>query len=379
MTTAKEGTTNYGEFPKDKQAEHAEKQPRFKDGHSLAWYAKQPIDPAQTLLGNRYLCRTGGMFIAAPSGMGKSTLSLQMAVLWCCGLVAFGVKPSKALRILIVQSEDDQGDCTEMTQVINHLKLSGEQKLLVEEKTKLIRCNDLVGYRLIQALEAELMQANGECKPFDLVIINPYGVFLGADAKDVDACTQFLNTWINPLLSKFAIGVILIHHTPKTNFRDTTDWKPSDWMYSGAGASVMTNWARAYLAIDPCGSHDVYKFIAAKRGKRIGWGNRVPVYETFWAHSREDNQLLWLPADSDQIATAKTASKPTPDDVLALIPLVDPISQELLLLHAHEKLNGIGINKVKSFVKILIDEEKIVEKKLPRPGTKSAKGYVRAN
>jgi RecA-family ATPase len=264
MTTAKEGTTNYGEFPKDKQAEHAEKQPRFKDGHSLAWYAKQPIDPAQTLLGNRYLCRTGGMFIVAPSGMGKSTLSLQMAVLWCCGLVAFGVKPSKALRILIVQSEDDQGDCTEMTKVINHLKLSGEQKILVEENTKLISCNDLAGYRFIQALEAELMQANGECKPFDLVIINPYGVFLGADAKDVDACTQFLNTWINPLLSKFAIGVILIHHTPKTNFRDTTDWKPSDWMCSGAGASVMTNWARAYLAIDPCVSSDFYNFIAAK-------------------------------------------------------------------------------------------------------------------
>jgi hypothetical protein len=149
-------------------------------------------------------------------------------------------------------------------------------------------------------------------------------------------------------------------------------------MYSGAGASVMTNWARAYLAIDPCGSHDVYKFIAAKRGKRIGWGNRVPVYETFWAHSREDNQLLWLPADSDQIAAAKTASKQTPDDVLALIPLVDPISQELLLLHANEKLNGIGINKVKNFVKILIDEEKVIERKLPRPGAKSAKGYVRA-
>jgi hypothetical protein len=266
-----------------------------------------------------------------------------------------------------------------MAQVMNHLPLTDKQRILVGENTELIRCNDLVGYRFIAALKTRLTEAKAEGKPFDLVIINPYGVFLGHDTKDTDACTQFLNEWLNPVLSEFEIGVILIHHTPKTNNRDTTDWKPSDWMYSGAGAAVITNWARAYLAIDPCGSHDVYKFIAAKRGKRIGWGNRVPVYETFWAHSREDNQLLWLPADSDQIATAKTASKQTPDDVLALIPLVDPISQELLLLHAHEKLNGIGINKVKSFVKILIDEEKIVEKKLPRPGTKSAKGYIRAN
>jgi hypothetical protein len=61
--------------------------PHFKPGHSLAWYANQLIDHEQTLLGNRYLCRGGGMFIVAPSGMGKSTLSLQMAILWCCGLV----------------------------------------------------------------------------------------------------------------------------------------------------------------------------------------------------------------------------------------------------------------------------------------------------
>jgi hypothetical protein len=68
--------------------------------------------------------------------------------------------------------------------------------------------------------------------------------------------------------------VVIIHHTPKTNFRDTTEWKPSDWMYSGAGAAVLTNWARAYLVIDPCETHGLYKFIAAKRGKRIGWGDR---------------------------------------------------------------------------------------------------------
>jgi hypothetical protein len=106
--------------------------PRFKAGHSLAWYASQPIDKERTLLANRYLCRSCGMFIVAPSGMGKSTLSLQMAVLWCCGLVAFGIKPNKALRILIVQSEDDQGDCTEMAQVMTHLKLTDKQQALVE-------------------------------------------------------------------------------------------------------------------------------------------------------------------------------------------------------------------------------------------------------
>jgi hypothetical protein len=45
--------------------------PRFKAGHSLAWYASQPIDKEQTLLANRYLCRSCGMFVVAPSGMGE--------------------------------------------------------------------------------------------------------------------------------------------------------------------------------------------------------------------------------------------------------------------------------------------------------------------
>src|SRR5580704_8891210 len=141
------------------------KPPRFKAGHSLAWYANQAIDPTQTLLGNRYLCRTGGMFIVAPSGMGKSTLSLQMAVLWCCGLVAFGIKPNAKLRILIVQSEDDQGDCTEMAKVMNHLKLSDEQKVLVGDNTELIRCNDLVSHTFIEALKARLQEAKDAEKP----------------------------------------------------------------------------------------------------------------------------------------------------------------------------------------------------------------------
>jgi hypothetical protein len=142
---------------------------QFSEGHSLAWYANQEIDLEQTLLGNRYLCRTGGMFVVAPSGMGKSTLSLQMAVLWCCGLVAFGIKPHKALRILIVQSEDDQGDCTEMAKVMEHLPLTDDQRTKVAENTELIRCNDLVGKRFIDALRFRLQIEKDAGNPFDLV------------------------------------------------------------------------------------------------------------------------------------------------------------------------------------------------------------------
>ena len=178
----------------------------------------------------------------------------------------------------------------------------------------------LSAIRFIEALKARLTQARDNGKPFDLVIINPFSVFLGADPKDVDACNKFLNQQLNPLLSEFAIGVLIIHHTPKTNFRDTTDWKPSDWMYSGAGAACITNWARAYLAIDPWDTYGVFKFIAAKRGRRIGWGNSAPLFETFWAHSTNDNQLLWLPASQEQIAAGAKVQNATPDALLLRYP-----------------------------------------------------------
>jgi AAA domain len=354
--------------------EPAFKATEFQPGHSLRWYAAQPIDHTQTLLGNRYLCRSGGMFIVGPSGMGKSTFSVQIAILWSCGLAAFGIKPSKALRILIVQSEDDQGDCTEMAKIADHLTLSEEQKKLVEENTELIRCNDLVGFKFIQALRVRLAKARDDGKPFDLVIINPFGVFLGKDPKDAEACSQFLNEWLNPVLSEFAIGAIPIHHTPKTTHRDTTEWKPSDWMYSGAGAACITNWARAYLVIDPCETHGLFKFIAAKRGRRIGWGTSTPVYETFWAHSDQEGQLLWVPANQDQLAADKEKSKSLPQDLLRLIPVLDPILQEQLFLIAAQK--GIGRNKTRDFLKILIHEEKCHIHKIPRPGAKSAIGYA---
>jgi hypothetical protein len=346
---------------------------RFKAGHSLVWYANATIDPAQTLLGIRYLCRTGGMFVVAPSGMGKSTLSLQMAILWCCGLPAFGIKPNGKLRVLIVQSEDDQGDCTEMAQVMNHLELTNQEKLLIGENTDLIRCNDLVGYRFIEALKARLTQARDDGKPFDLVIINPYGVFLGADVKDTNACTKFLNEWLNPLLSEFEIGAVLIHHTAKTNFQDTDKYSLWDWAYHGAGAACITNWARAILAIKPeTEDMTVFKFIAAKRGKRIGWQSS---FERYFAWSSIPGVLRWEEPTADQIAALKSHSKKKPEDLLKFIPLLDPILQAKL----NEVTAGkIGEKKVREFIDILIQEGKVHVHKIKRPVGKSAIGYAQS-
>jgi RecA-family ATPase len=300
------------------------KPPRLLKGASLFQYSQREINHLNTLLGKRYLCRGGGLFIVAPSGHGKSVFTAQAAIELGCGLTTFGIpNPNGPLKSLIIQSEDDEDDITEMSKIIDHLELDKKQRELVDQNTHVEFVNDLIGTDFLDACNSFLNQWKA-----DILWINPYTAYLGGDIKDDGVNTRFLRNGLNPILTSHCCGGAIIHHTPKTNNRDTTDWKPSDWMYSGAGAAVLTNWARAYLVIDPCEIHGVYKLIAAKRGKRIGWGDAFPVYETYWAHSRQEDTLLWQPADSDQIASTQAAPEKTPDDLLKLIPVLDPLLQK---------------------------------------------------
>ena len=50
-----------------------ESETRHLTGASLLNLSEREIDENNTLLGNRFLCRGGGIFIVGPSGIGKST------------------------------------------------------------------------------------------------------------------------------------------------------------------------------------------------------------------------------------------------------------------------------------------------------------------
>ena len=378
-----------GRFPKKQRAQAAApngQQPEFAQGQPIAWFAAQPINDSDTLLGERYLCRTAGMFVVAPSGLGKSTLSIQMAILWCCGLVAFGIRPRKALRILIVQSEDDQGDCTEMSRMMNHLGLNPDQQKQVWTHTELVRCNNLVGFRFVLALRERLLKAKAQGAPFDLVIINPYSVYLGDDVKDTAACAQFLNEWLNPILSEFAIAAILIHHTPKTSFQNTDKFKIWDWMYWGAGCAGITNWARAMLVIKPLTDDmKVYRFIAAKRGLRIGadWNN---AFDRYFAWSSIAGVLRWEEATTDQIAKATAAARHQKmvdlDKALAAVPILDP-ELKTAVINKIKTACSLGRDLALAALNELILADKVLETLIPHPnpgkrGSRPFAGVVQA-
>lgn len=70
-------------------------------------------DPAE-LLRNRFLCRGGGLLLVGPTGVGKSSLSMQAKILWALGRPAFGIVPARPLKSLLIQAENDDGDLAEM-------------------------------------------------------------------------------------------------------------------------------------------------------------------------------------------------------------------------------------------------------------------------
>jgi hypothetical protein len=356
----------------------AHKQERYKlKGRPLAGYIDLPIDPLTILLGNRYLCQGGGMFIVAPSGIGKSVLSIQMAIQWSVGKSAFGIKPARALRVLIIQAEDDDGDIKEMSQIAKHLQLDQVQMGAFQGNVWMESLNHLSAGSFIDALDSCLDQF-----PADLVIVNPYTSYLGADIKEDGKNNEFLRNRLNPILTKHKCAAVIIHHTPKTTFQDTTDWKPSDWMYRGAGAACLTNWARAILVIDPTKVYGCYRFIAAKRGKRIGWADpntASPMYEMHYSHSNGD-KLLWVPSTADEIGAAsikKGQLSEDPEDLLRFVPAfgLEPQSEKAISTAAQ---GFIKQKKITEMLAELVAADEITRTEHPRKGTRPEIKYVRS-
>jgi AAA domain/DnaB-like helicase N terminal domain len=331
-------------------------------------------DPAifeiDNLLGNRFLCVEGGMLIVGPSGIGKSSANVQQDILWSLGRPAFGVKPSRPLRILCVQAENDDGDLAEMTRgICDHLKLTAEERRQVGENVIYIKEKSKTGDAFLRQLR-RLVQ---KYRP-DIIRIDPLHAYAGGDVRDPAVTTPFLRNGLNPLLTEFHCAAVICHHTPKTTNRDTTKWNESDWMYAGSGNADVTNWARAILVIDATRVHGAFVFRAAKRGSRIGWadddGHRV--YDRLFCHHAGD-AIFWRDAGDDDteavmLAKAKRGEPlKTKEELKALVPFDEEIPKLALVERANIK--GFGLNHAKRLLADLIADKELHEVRRPRKGT----------
>jgi hypothetical protein len=272
---------------------------------SLGEIARMPIDKDKILLGkDRFLCVGGIGMLVAPTGVGKSTAVLDMAARWSLRKPSFGIEPQFALKILIVQAENDDGDMTEMTRDV-YAQFTPKEQAQVDQRVHCTHITKWTAANFIVVL-GELLK---EFKPY-LVIIDPLNAYTGCDPSDADSVTTFLRTWLNPLLEKHDCAALIVHHTPKTRSWDTSKWKPIDWVYAAAGNNDISNAVRAMIVIDPTDDPAIYRFIAAKRGTRIGWTDDLgePVTMRVFKHAKK-GRLLWTEATEQEVAEVHRQEK----------------------------------------------------------------------
>lgn len=337
---------------------------------SLTTLASTESDPADTLLGNRFLCRRGGMLFIGPSGIGKSSASVQQDVMWSIGREAFGIRPARPLNILCIQGENDDADLGEMARgVCDGLNLTAGEREQISRRVWYVSESSRVGSEFLTSVVAPLLD---RYKP-DILRIDPLLAFIGADVNEQSSTSTFLRRGLNPLLAKFGCAVIVNHHSPKTTNRDTSAWRGSDWMYAGAGSADLTNWARAILVIDPTYAPRTFKWIAAKRGSRIGWSDEdgQPAIERLFSHAV--GTICWHDAtneDIDQVESAKpmgSKRRPTKEALQALVPKNGAIPKNALISLARN--NGIGCNAARGFISELVSSRDLFEWKIARPRT----------
>jgi len=328
-------------------------------------------DPRKTVLGDRFLCIGGGMLFVGPSGIGKSSASVQQDILWSLGRPAFGIRPARPLRILTIQAENDAEDLAEMRDgVCRGLGLTAADRQLVRERVFYETEQARTGAEFLAYADKRLAQGQ-----FDLLRIDPFLAYLGGDVNNAEQTAAFLRNGLNPILTRHAVACILNHHTPKVTNRDTSNWRGSDWMYSGAGSADITNWTRAALVIDPTHAPGVFKFIAAKRGNRIGWTNEDGERETLRHFCHASDGLYWREATDGDIEAVEAAAQAkkqgksvkTAADLKAHVPTVGAIPKVELLTKAMG--SGFAKHEADATLKKLLETGAVFRWAIKRKGT----------
>lgn len=326
------------------------------------YYHYKP-DPADNLLGNEFLCRKGLLIIAGPSHVGKSSLSVQQDVLWSLGRPAFGITPSRPLRILTFQAENDASAMHLAARgVIDTLKLSSDEIDKVADATACISIRSCSGAAFLHELDKELEYRAGWP---DIIRLDPLMAFIGDDPANTRAVLEFMRCGLNVIIDRYNVGAICTHHTTKTQYMDTDKFNPYDFQYCMAGTADLTNLARSVISIIPCKDGKTFGFMAAKGKAKIGWGSS----SRYFAHAAEG--IFWedavAPSAPARTSPTRTA---TPEKLLSLFRADVELKKDELLNRCPSA--NIGQNVARDLIALLTSakDARLEQFEKSRPGAR---------
>jgi hypothetical protein len=331
-------------------------------------FGKQ-IDASLNILGYRFLERETYGTIIGPSHIGKSLLSVQIALEAASGQPVFGIPVPRPLRVVLVQAEDSPNDRIEemlMADKIAHTPALFE----LARKNLILNSTVLRGDKLFYHLSAKFDPRTCD-PPIDLFIFNPAFAFLplGADVNDAEDVGTFLRISLASFLGRLKASAFIVHHPPKLTHRDTSKWSLSTFMYSGHGSAEWTNAPRAALVIEETNDPKVIELIAAKRGSRTGWERSDKgSYSRYFRHATEPKfdsvkaQLMYfVPASPEDIDSATSEIGAKDEDVLALFNDTTCKMLEEHSIHQLLKKDGLeeSLEKTRARIKRLLKTGKL--------------------
>ncbi|HZM04732.1 MAG TPA: AAA family ATPase [Candidatus Saccharimonadales bacterium] len=341
-----------------------------RDARSIGELELPGADDPNELLKERFLCRGGGLLLVGPTGVGKSSLSMQMAVCFSLGNHFFGIMPAAPLRSLIVQAENDDGDMAEMFQgVCRGMALSDEDKMEAGWSIKTIAVDSKRGDPFFDnALEPLLA-----CHQPDILWIDPALAYIDGDSNTQKDAGKWLRAGLNPLLHKHNCAAVVVHHTAKPpRGPGNVPLTGSDRAYMGSGSAEFANWARAVISIQSTGAPGVFELSAGKRSSRIGWKSAdgaTRVDTKLIAHSKEPGVICWNEYDGKDLS-AESAIKgmKTMDDVMAHVPTNETIEKKALMSKCcAAKISRRG---AEDLIAEAIDAKRLFEWQVKRPGAR---------
>ena len=228
-----------------------------------------PKKDPDNLIGNRWLTRGSSMIISGGTGIGKSSLMMQIIIRWCLGIDFFGIKPVKPLKIGVIQAENDKGDLAEAFRGVTHtMRLTGDQmrhlNTNLEFRTETVRTGDqFLAYARRFIHRSKL----------DLIVADPLFSYFGGDLSDQSEVSVFLRNKLQPILHETKVAWIWMHHVSKPQRKETGEpLTTMELAHSGFGSSELANWAREIAVLHEVGQSKPRRFQLAfcKRGGRIG-------------------------------------------------------------------------------------------------------------
>lgn len=349
---------------------------------SLASLQRPPLDGDDELLRHRFLCRGGGLLLVGPTGIGKSSLSMQCMLSWALGQAVFGIEPVRPIKSLLIQAENDDGDLAEMRDgVVKGLELTAEKQAEALARILVLRENTRAGDTFFAETVRPLLE---EHRP-DLIWIDPALAYLAGESNAQEDVGEFLRRQLNPLLDEFRCAAVIVHHTNKPAKKGESGGSLfGEAAYLGAGSAEWANWARAVLALRATPAAGVFELHAGKRGGRLRWvaeDGETRVFTKTVAHAKDEGEIYWRPATAAEIegSAAKGNKLGTSEEgkVLSMIPAMESVSKAGLIERC--ALRNIGRDKAHKLIKQLIDRGDIEEKRVPRDGKRPEVHLVRAN